>query len=47
MQILAPFLEIEMLHTIEIDKALVNGIAEVGRGFLADDANYPCSQFSI
>ena len=35
-EIFAPCFQVQMLHAIEIDKALINAVAEVGRG-LAND----------
>ena len=47
MQILAPLLEINVLHTVEIDKALIDAVAEIGWGFLADDTHHPTCEFTI
>jgi hypothetical protein len=45
--VLAPLLEIDVLHAIEIYKALVDAIAEISRRLLADDAHYPTREFPI
>ena len=42
-----PLLEIHALHTVEIDKALVDAIAEVGGGLLADDHYHTRGQVTI
>ena len=47
MQVLAPSLQTEVLHAVEIDETLVDGIAEVGRRLLADDAYHPSCQVAI
>ena len=46
-QMLAPLLEIHALHTVEIDKALVDAIAEVGGRLLADDHHHARGQVTI
>ena len=47
MQVLAPSLQVKVLHAVEIDETLVDGIAEVGRRFFADDAYHPSCQVAI
>ena len=47
MQVLAPSLQVNMLHAVEIDETLVDGIAEVGRRLFADDAYHPSCQVAI
>lgn len=47
MQVLAPSLQVKVLHAVEIDETLVDGIAEVGRRLLADDAYHPSCQVAI
>ena len=36
-----------MLHAVEIDKALIDGITEVGWGFLTDDMHHPTCEFTV
>ena len=40
LQVFAPLLEPVGLGAVEIDKALVDGIAEIGGSFLADNADH-------
>ena len=47
MQILAPFLQVQMLHAIKVDEALVNGIAKICRNLFTDNAYYTTCQFSV
>ena len=49
-KVLTPFLQLSVvciLQSVEIDKALVDAIAEIGWSFLPDDFHYPACQFSI
>ena len=36
-----------MLHTVEIDKTLIDAVAEIGWGFLTDDMHHPACEFSV
>ena len=47
MQMLAPLLQVEVLHPVKIHKALVNGISEIARSLLADNAHNPCRQLTV
>ena len=47
MQVLAPFLKMVKFYAVEIHKALVNAIAEVGGCLLAYDADHSACQLSI
>ena len=46
-QTLAPLLEIDALHAVEIDEALVDAVAEVGGRLLADDHHHARRQVAI
>ena len=46
-QTLAPLLEIDALHAVEIDEALVDAVAEVGGRLLADDHHHARGQVAI
>ena len=46
-KVLAPRLEVDVLHAIEIDKALIDAVAEIGWGFLADDTHHPTREFPV
>ena len=47
MKFFAPCFQIQMLHAIKIDKALVDAVAEIGWSLLADDWNHTACQFAI
>lgn len=44
---ITPLLKVDMLHAIEIDKTLVDAVAEIGRRLLTDDADHPGCQLAI
>ena len=44
---LAPGFQVQVLHTVKIDKAFVYAITEVSRCLLADDRDYTTCQFAI
>ena len=45
--VLTPGLQVHVLHTLEVDEAFVNAVAEVGRHFLTNEAHYASSEFTI
>ena len=47
MKVLAPLLQINVLHTVEIDKALIDAITEVGGRLLTDDHHHTRGQVTI
>jgi hypothetical protein len=47
MQMLAPLLQVNMLHAVQIYKALIYGIAEIARRFLTDDVHHPRCHLAI
>ena len=47
MKVLAPCLQLIQLYAIEIHKAFINRVAEIGWCLLTDDAHYTSCQFSI
>ena len=47
MQVLAPLLQVYVLHAIKVHKALVDGIAEVCRGFFPNQTNHTASKFAV
>ena len=46
-QVLTPLLQVQMIHTVKIDEALIDGISEIGRNLLGDKAYDTTCQFSI
>ena len=47
MQVLAPLLQVYVLHAIKVHKALVDGITEVCRGFFPDNTNHTARKFAV
>ena len=46
-KVLAPLLQVSMLHAVETDEALVDAVAETGRCLLPDDAHHARRQLAI
>ena len=46
-KMLAPLLQLVECYAVQIQKALVDGVAEIRGSLLSDDAHYPTRQFAI
>ena len=44
---LAPLLQLGVLNAVEIHKALVDGVTEISRCLLADDADHAACQLAV
>lgn len=46
-QVLSPFLDVHLLHVVEIDETFVDAVAKIGRCLLTNNADHTARQFAI